>query len=90
MIPLPGGRGSAYIPPAMNSDSITARIEALVTRLGGAAICDACVTLRLALKSGHRTDAALRGLAGRGGFERRRGTCALCDTETAVTVHGTG
>jgi hypothetical protein len=74
----------------MNNDSITARIEGLVTRLGGAAICDACVTLRLALKAGQRPDAALRGLAGRGGFERRRGTCALCDTETAVTVHGAG
>lgn len=88
MISLPDGRGRAYIAPAMNRDSTTARIAALVTRLGGAAICDACVTLRLALKAGQRTDAALRGLAGRGGFERRRGTCALCDTETAVTVHG--
>ncbi|MBB4633970.1 hypothetical protein [Sphingosinicella soli] len=74
----------------MNSDSTTARIEALVTRLGGAPICDACVTLRLALKPGSKADAALRGLAGRGGFERRRGTCALCDTETAVSVHGAG
>lgn len=61
------------------------RVEALITRLAPAGICDGCLAESAEL--GGRTDARAfaRQLVGSNGFERSNSTCCMCRSFRAVT-----
>ena len=63
------------------------QIERLIVRLGGAAVCDNCVTDRLSLSAPAQANAVTRALAGQRGYERRKDQCALCGTTKTVIRH---
>lgn len=54
------------------------QIEALIVRLDGAAICDACIAQRLDMAVPAQVNVVIRTLAGQGRYERKTAQCALC------------
>jgi len=68
----------------VGSSTIAGQIEALVTRLDGAAICDGCITDRVNLSATTQANAVTRLLPGQRGFERNKAACALCGTTRLV------
>ncbi|WP_245653613.1 hypothetical protein [Sphingomonas pituitosa] len=60
-------------------------IRALISRLQPEAICDQCIVERLGLAPDVVVEQAVRQLSGTCGIERRRGTCALCESEKIVS-----
>lgn len=67
--------------------TIAGQIERLIMRLGGAAVCDGCVTDRLSLSVPAQANVVTRALGGTRGFERIRDTCTLCGNGRTVTRH---
>lgn len=60
------------------------QIEALIVRLDGAAICDACIAERLDMAAPAQVNVVMRTLAGQGRYERKRAPCALCGATRLV------
>ena len=58
--------------------TISERIEALVIRLDGAAICDTCVGDRLDLTPADQAVVVTSALGGQTGYARKKDACALC------------
>jgi hypothetical protein len=64
------------------------RVQALVTRLAPAGICDGCLAKAAGVEG--RTDARFlaRQLIGSDGFRRTNSTCCMCSNARAVTFKG--
>jgi hypothetical protein len=60
------------------------RVEALIHRLGPAAICDDCIVERLSLGALHQASLRTRELAGTSAYERCEDECAICGDAKAV------
>lgn len=58
--------------------TIAGRIEALVKRMDGSAVCDDCITDRLDLSSVAQAAVVTHAAGGSGGFERLKAPCGLC------------
>lgn len=67
--------------------TIADRIEALVKRLDGAAVCDDCITDRLDLSSVAQAAVATHAAGGTGGFQRLKAPCSLCAETKLVIRH---
>lgn len=67
--------------------TIADRIEALVRRLDGVAVCDDCVTDRLDLSSVALVTGVTSSAGENGGFERLKTSCGLCGATKAVICH---
>ncbi|GGJ41150.1 hypothetical protein CDQ92_08330 [Sphingopyxis bauzanensis] len=81
-IPIP-----VYGEAMIRSSSIAERVEALIRRMDGTALCDDCITDRLDLSSIAQTNVATGAAAGVRGFERSRGPCGLCSEARHVIRH---
>lgn len=64
--------------------TILADVRAFVSRLSPEPVCDDCIAERLSLSVRQHANHKSRELAGSDGFERRKGTCSLCDGEKLV------
>lgn len=58
--------------------TIAGQIEQLVETLGGARICDDCITDRLDLSVRSQANAVTRGMEGEEAFVREKGRCIDC------------
>lgn len=67
--------------------TIAGQIEALIMRLEGAAVCDACVTDRLNLSVPAQANVVTRALGGERGYERKKDPCVLCGRVRTVIRH---
>jgi len=67
--------------------TIAGQIEALIVRLDGAAVCDACVTDRLDLSVPAQANVVTRALGGTCGYERMKDSCGLCGRIRTVIRH---
>lgn len=65
--------------------TISGRVEALVKRMEGAAVCDDCITDRLDLSSVAQASVVTHAAGGSSGFERLKATCDLCSEAKLVT-----
>lgn len=68
--------------------TIDAMIRQLVTELAGEAVCDDCITDRLALSVRTQANQVTRVLAGETAFNRRKNPCALCGATKLVIRTG--
>lgn len=73
--------------PMTQRSAISNRIEALVKRLDGAAVCDDCITDRLDLSSVAQVAVVTHAAGGSGGFERLKAPCGLCTEAKMVLRH---
>ena len=68
--------------------TINDMIGQLVTGLAGEAICDDCITDRLALSVRTQANQVTRVLADETAFDRRKNPCALCGATKLVIRAG--
>ena len=59
-------------------------VRTFVSRLSPEAVCDDCISEKLGLSIRQHANHKTRELAGSGGFERRKGPCSLCGSDTLV------
>ena len=64
--------------------TILEQVRKLVERLAPDPICDDCITEKLGLSLRQHADQQTRELAGRDGFERTKGACAICGSDKLV------
>lgn len=65
-------------------ETVAGRVAALIERLSPEAVCDDCITDRLALTVRQHANHKTRELAGTRGFERQHGPCSLCGATKKV------
>ena len=66
--------------------TIFQRVSGFIERLSPEPVCDDCIVDRLALTDSDDVANRTRQLAGSGGFEIRRGACALCGEMKSVIL----
>lgn len=62
-------------------------VERLVRRLAPEAVCDDCITERLALSVRQHANHKTREIAGSNGFVRSKDACSLCGATKLVIRH---
>lgn len=81
-------RGVSALNGTMGNGSNTSmRVEALIRRMDGAPLCDACITDRLDLSSVAQASVATSAAGGTAGFERMKVPCSLCGETRPVIRH---
>lgn len=71
----------------VDGSKIADRIEALVKRMDGIALCDECITDRLDLSSLAQVTVVTSSGGGTAEFERLKGPCGLCSETNPVIRH---
>ena len=64
--------------------TVLEKVRSFIGRLSPEPVCDDCIAERLNLTVRQHANHKTRELAGSQGFERRKGTCWLCDSEKLV------